>query len=152
MPSSYQMLLVTYTWFARCHREMIAASNLSKKKKHPLICQLRLFSANLTCVNICMNITRFNNWDKLNRFHSHVCPAGNHTQNKQYGWWHCHAGGSCQDEPAGRVPHEGGGCLPCNAELRLPAMTSSVRWYCDRPPQTMTDHPPPSHSRVQASV
>ena len=25
-------------------------------------------------------------------------------------------GGSCQDEPAGMVPHEGGGCLPCNAQ------------------------------------
>jgi hypothetical protein len=25
-------------------------------------------------------------------------------------------GGSCQDVPAGRVPHEGGGCLPCNAQ------------------------------------
>ena len=23
---------------------------------------------------------------------------------------------SCQDEPAGRVTHEGGGCLPCNAQ------------------------------------
>uniref|UniRef100_A0A8C7FQG1 UDP-glucuronic acid decarboxylase 1 n=1 Tax=Oncorhynchus kisutch TaxID=8019 RepID=A0A8C7FQG1_ONCKI len=27
--------------------------------------------------------------------------GGNHPQNEQYGWWHCHAGGSCQDEPAG---------------------------------------------------
>ena len=26
------------------------------------------------------------------------------------------ARGSCQDEPAGRVPHEGGGCLNCNAQ------------------------------------
>ncbi|XP_051542951.1 ubiquitin-conjugating enzyme E2 W isoform X1 [Myxocyprinus asiaticus] len=41
---------------------------------------------------------------------------GIHAQNEQYGWWYCHAGGSCQDEPAGRVPHEGGGCLPCNAQ------------------------------------
>jgi hypothetical protein len=39
-----------------------------------------------------------------------------HTDNEQYGYWHCHAGGSCQDEPAGRVPHEGGGYLPCNAQ------------------------------------
>uniref|UniRef100_A0AAZ3PBK5 Valine--tRNA ligase, mitochondrial n=1 Tax=Oncorhynchus tshawytscha TaxID=74940 RepID=A0AAZ3PBK5_ONCTS len=28
----------------------------------------------------------------------------------------CHAGGSCQDEPAGRVPHEGGRCLPFNTQ------------------------------------
>ncbi|KAM9453272.1 insulin receptor substrate 1-B isoform 1-T1 [Salvelinus alpinus] len=41
---------------------------------------------------------------------------GNHAQNEQYGWWHCHSAGSCQDEPAGRVPHEGGGGLPCNAQ------------------------------------
>ena len=43
---------------------------------------------------------------------------------EQYGWWHCHAGGLCQDEPAGRVPHKGGGCLPCNAQ-RFPALTTS---------------------------
>ena len=31
--------------------------------------------------------------------HWHSCLAGNHTQNEQYGWWHWHAEGSCQDEP-----------------------------------------------------
>ena len=35
----------------------------SAKKVTSSHCQLRLFSSNLTCVNICMNITRFNNWD-----------------------------------------------------------------------------------------
>ena len=35
----------------------------SAKKKMFSHCQLCLFSANLTCGNICMNITRFNNWD-----------------------------------------------------------------------------------------
>ena len=34
----------------------------SAKKETSSHCQLQLFSANL-CVNICMNITRFNNWD-----------------------------------------------------------------------------------------
>ena len=47
--------------------------------------------------------------------HIDIPLAGNHTQNEHYGWWQCHAGGSCQDETAGRVPHEGGGCLPGNA-------------------------------------
>ncbi|XP_052320236.1 uncharacterized protein LOC127907695 [Oncorhynchus keta] len=41
---------------------------------------------------------------------------GNHAQNEQYGWWHFHAEGSCQDEPAGRIPNEGGRCLPYNAQ------------------------------------
>ena len=48
--------------------------------------------------------------------HGRTCLAGNHTQNQQYDWWHCHAGRACQDEPAGRERHEGGGCLPCNAQ------------------------------------
>ena len=49
-------------------------------------CQLRLFSANLACVNICMNITRFNKKrHKLNKFLMYLgqlllpsctCPTG----------------------------------------------------------------------------
>ena len=35
----------------------------SAKKETSSHCQLRLFSANLTCVNICMNITKLNNCD-----------------------------------------------------------------------------------------
>ena len=34
------------------------------------------------------------------------------THTERAGWLMA-AGGSCQDEPAGRVPHEGGGGLPC---------------------------------------
>ena len=33
------------------------------KKEMSSHCQLSSFSAYLTCVNMCMNITRFNNWD-----------------------------------------------------------------------------------------
>ncbi len=50
----------------------------------------------------------------------HFSMAENDAQNEQYGWWHCHVGGSCQDEPARRVPHEGGGCLSCNARHTAP--------------------------------
>jgi hypothetical protein len=32
--------------------------------------------------------------------------TGNPAQNEQYDWWHYHAGGSCQDEPAGRGRRE----------------------------------------------
>ena len=38
------------------------------------------------------------NWDPCSSLamaeHWHSCLAGNHAQNKQYGWWHCHAGWS----------------------------------------------------------
>ena len=61
--------------------------------------------------------------------HWHSCLAVNHAQNEQYGWWHCHAGESCQDEPAGRVRHEGGRCLPCNAQ----------RWDCLQWQQAQSD-------------
>ena len=78
--------------------------------------------------------------------HCHSCLAGNHAQNEQYDWWHCHAGGSCQDEPTGRVPHEGGGCLPCNAhsvEIACNDDKLSPRMLC----HTAPDHDGPSTSK-----
>ena len=46
-------------------------AKLSKKDNVLSLSTCVYFQQSL-CVNICMKITRFNNWDKLNKFHRHV--------------------------------------------------------------------------------
>ena len=63
-------------------------------------------------------------------------------------WLHCHAEGSCQDEPAGRIPNEGGRCLPCNAQrwdclLRQQAQSDDAVTH--RPRRTLQTDPVPEY-------